>query len=54
MYEKQALVLVNRGEATGTDVLALMQAVQADVSEKFDIELQPEPVFLGGAEAVFR
>ena len=54
MYDKQALVLVNRGAATGADVLALMQAVQADVCEKFGIELQPEPVFLGGTEAVFR
>ena len=48
MYEKQALVLVNRGAATGTDVLALMQAVQADVFEKFGLTLHPEPVFLGG------
>jgi UDP-N-acetylmuramate dehydrogenase len=46
MYEKQALVLVNRGGATGRDVLALMQAVQHDVREKFGVELKPEPIFL--------
>ncbi|MFB0937221.1 MAG: UDP-N-acetylmuramate dehydrogenase [Propionivibrio sp.] len=46
MYEKQALVLVNRGGATGADVVALMQAVQRDVAEKFGVELTPEPVFL--------
>ena len=46
MYEKQALVLVNHGGATGADVLALMQAVQRDVTEKFGVELTPEPVFL--------
>ncbi len=46
MYEKQALVLVNRGAATGADVIALMQAVQRDVREKFGVELTPEPVFL--------
>ena len=46
MYEKQALVLVNRGGAKGSDVLALMQAVQRDVQEKFGIELVPEPVIL--------
>jgi UDP-N-acetylmuramate dehydrogenase len=46
MYEKQALVLVNRGGATGTDVTALMDAVRRDVHEKFGVELTPEPVFL--------
>ena len=46
MYEKQALVLVNRGGATGADVRALMQAVQRDVREMFGVELTPEPVFL--------
>ena len=46
MYEKQALVLVNRGGATGRDVLVLMHAVQFDVRAKFGVELLPEPVFL--------
>ena len=46
MYEKQALVLVNRGGATGADVLALMQAVQRDVHARFGIALTPEPIFL--------
>jgi len=46
MYEKQALVLANRGGATGRDVVALMHAVQRDVREKFGVELKPEPVFL--------
>ena len=46
MYEKQALVLVNRGGATGADVAALMRAVQGDVCEAFGVELTPEPVFL--------
>ena len=46
MYEKQALVLVNRGGATGADVIALMQSVQRDVRERFGVELTPEPVFL--------
>jgi UDP-N-acetylmuramate dehydrogenase len=46
MYEKQALVLVNRGGATGTDVRRTMQAVQADVLAKFGVALTPEPIFL--------
>ncbi|MFZ2853080.1 MAG: UDP-N-acetylmuramate dehydrogenase [Rhodocyclaceae bacterium] len=45
MYEKQALILVNRGGARGADVLALMQAVAADVRLRFGVELTPEPVF---------
>ena len=46
MYEKQALVLVNRGGATGSDVRTLMQAVQADVRVQFGVELTPEPIFI--------
>ena len=46
MYAQQALVLVNHGGARGADVLALAQAVQAAVRERFAVELVPEPVFL--------
>ena len=46
MYEKQALVLVNRGGATGHDVKQTMAAVQASVLAKFGVALTPEPVFL--------
>ncbi|MCP5247232.1 MAG: UDP-N-acetylmuramate dehydrogenase [Candidatus Accumulibacter sp.] len=46
MYERQALVLVNRGGAHGAEVIALARAVQADVSQCFGVELTPEPIFL--------
>jgi UDP-N-acetylmuramate dehydrogenase len=46
MYEKQALVLVNRGGATGADVRRTMAAVQDDVRTKFSVDLTPEPIFL--------
>lgn len=46
MYEKQALVLVNRGGANGSDVVALMHAVQRDVRARFGVALTPEPVVL--------
>ena len=46
MYEKQALVLVNHGDATGADVRRTMAAVQAAVHARFGIDLTPEPVFL--------
>ncbi|GAB2876787.1 UDP-N-acetylmuramate dehydrogenase [Pseudoduganella ginsengisoli] len=46
VYEKQALVLVNRGGATGADVQALAQAIQSDVNAKYGVVLEPEPVFV--------
>lgn len=46
MYEKQALVLVNCGGATGADVRRTMAAVQDDVRAKFGVDLTPEPIFL--------
>ena len=46
MYEKQALVMVNRGGATAHDVSALTQAVQREVHEQFGVGLTPEPIFL--------
>ncbi|MDR0528255.1 MAG: UDP-N-acetylmuramate dehydrogenase [Zoogloeaceae bacterium] len=46
MYEKQALVLVNRGGATFKDVQNLTRAVREAVFARFGIHLEPEPVFL--------
>ncbi|KGI59663.1 UDP-N-acetylmuramate dehydrogenase [Prevotella sp. S7 MS 2] len=42
VHDKQALVLVNRGGATGADVLALCNTVREAVLEKFDIQIKPE------------
>lgn len=44
VYEKQALVLVNRGGASGADIWRLAQAVQADVMVRFGVMLEAEPV----------
>ncbi len=46
VYEKQALVLVNRGGACGADVLRLAGAIQESVRAAFGVELEPEPVVL--------
>lgn len=42
VHDKQALVLVNRGGASGDDIVSLCQAVQSDVYVKFGIKLSPE------------
>lgn len=42
VHDKQALVLVNLGGATGADVIALSDAVRASVREKFGIDIHPE------------
>ncbi len=44
VHERQALVLVNRGGATGRDVLDLADAIRRDVAERYAIELEPEPL----------
>lgn len=42
VHSRQALVLVNRGNATGRDILALCHKIQEDVKLKFGIAINPE------------
>jgi UDP-N-acetylmuramate dehydrogenase len=44
VHEHQALVLVNRGGAQAADILALAQAIKADVQARFGVLLEQEPV----------
>lgn len=42
VHDKQALVLVNLGGATGQDIVRLCETIQRDVFEKFGVEIHPE------------
>src|SRR5690606_16822849 len=45
--ERHALVLVNRGAATGAQLLALARRIAASVDERFGVPLEPEPRIIG-------
>jgi len=47
VFEGHALVLVNHGRATGTQMLALAQAVAASVQARFGVAIEPEPRIVG-------
>ncbi|KMK51039.1 UDP-N-acetylenolpyruvoylglucosamine reductase [[Actinobacillus] muris] len=47
VHTQQALVLINKENATGADVVALAQAVRRKVRERFGVELHPEVRFIG-------
>ncbi|HYA26323.1 MAG TPA: UDP-N-acetylmuramate dehydrogenase, partial [Terriglobales bacterium] len=44
---KHALAIVNRGEATGADIVAFKAEIQDRVEQIWGIRLEPEPVFVG-------
>jgi len=46
VYERQALVLVNRGGATGNEILQLAREVQDKVAARFGVALEPEPTIV--------
>ena len=44
---KHTLAIINRGGGTAREVIELVRMIQDRVGEKFGIELQPEPNFIG-------
>jgi UDP-N-acetylmuramate dehydrogenase len=44
---RHTLALINRGKAQACDILALRDRIIAGVEAKFQIRLEPEPVWLG-------
>ena len=47
VHDRQALVLVTRGQATGAEVLALAAAIRHDVFARFGVELEAESLIVG-------
>jgi UDP-N-acetylmuramate dehydrogenase len=47
VYEKQALVLINLGNASGQDIALFAENIRAVVAERFHIELTPEVKYIG-------
>lgn len=46
VYHKQALVLINAGGASASDIRQLAVAIQADVLAKFGVQLEVEPIWV--------
>jgi UDP-N-acetylmuramate dehydrogenase len=44
---KHTLAIINRGGATAADILSLMNEIQSKVKDRFDVEIKPEPIFVG-------
>lgn len=49
VHERQALVLVNHGGASGAEVMGLAKKIRADVAARFGVALEIEPVVVGAA-----
>lgn len=47
VYEHQALVLVNYGQASGAEIAQLAKQIQQSVFEKFGVQIVPEVYYLG-------
>ena len=44
--EQHALVLVNRGQASGSEIWALADEIRSVVQKRFGVPLEPEPIVI--------
>lgn len=49
VYPRHALVLINRGGATASELSQLIDALSTDVEDTFGVGLEPEPILIGRA-----
>ena len=47
VYERNALVLVNKGDATYSDLLTAQELITREIRERFGVALESEPVLVG-------
>ncbi len=47
VYKNQALVIVNYGNATGKEILCLVEKIKNSVKEKFEVTIEPEVNIIG-------
>jgi len=46
VYEKQALVLVNHGNGTGQEMLALASLIKEKIHAVYGVDLTQEPILM--------
>ncbi|PID51512.1 MAG: UDP-N-acetylenolpyruvoylglucosamine reductase [Pasteurellales bacterium] len=47
VHLKQALVIINNGNASGNDIIALAKEIRKQVRNRFEVEITPEVRFIG-------
>jgi UDP-N-acetylmuramate dehydrogenase len=51
VYDKNALVIANKGNATMSELMNLMAKIQTKVKDEFGVVIEPEPVFISSGNS---